>query len=504
MARVLIIDDRPCVRGQLAHPLSLAEFDVHETETVRDSLPLLRSSRFDVVLLGSEARGKSGDGDRLPQVVTEASGAPVLVFTCSANVADAVAAMKAGAHDYVQLPMEPDDVVRVVRGTVGERLDPQTPADSRGRILSHVPIERAIVADARTKQLFGTLRRIAEVDCTVLITGESGTGKEVVAWNIFKQSPRRNQRFVPINCGAIADTLAESELFGHHKGAFTGASSDKPGLLEEANGGVLFLDEIGEMSPRLQVMLLRFLDSTEMRRVGDTVVRYVNTRIIAATNRSLEQQVRTGAFRHDLFYRLCIISLFVPPLRDRPGDIPALAEHFLHTSASSLRKNVRAFSQDAMALLCQYSWPGNVRELRNCVERALVLATERIITPSCLPPVVAKASPSANVHGRSGGPPRSHSAGESVEVAAAIERFGGNQTRAAAALGVSRTTLWRKLRQARIGPNDSRIRRAAPTSDAVLFSAPVEPHQPACASDGDNRGRCEGACATGRTHTKTG
>ena len=444
MAHVLIIDDRPGVRAVLAQPIRRAGHDVHEAGSVRDGLGVLRSSRCEVVFVGSRRRPE--DGDVMTQIRAEAADAAVIVFSCSGNVPEAVQAIKAGAHDYLQLPIEPDTLVRLLRSALDEHSPAAAPAlaSASGTARRHArpPADHAIAADTTTKLLFEKVRRVAEVDCTVLITGESGTGKEVVAWTIFEQSRRRAGRFIPVNCGAIPDTLAESELFGHHKGAFTGATADKPGLLEEAEDGVLFLDEIGEMSPRLQVTLLRFLDSGELRRVGDTSVRHVNTRIIAATNRPLDREVQQGGFRHDLFYRLSVVSLQVPALRERRDDIPALAHHFLRRSVTKLRKDVRTFTSEALEMLRRYEWPGNVRELQNVVEGAVVLTSDREITRDALPLSIADPTRPYALAPR---------ASEVATAAAVVERFGGNHTQAAAALGVSRTTLWRRLRRTQAG-----------------------------------------------------
>jgi len=315
-----------------------------------------------------------------------------------------------------------------------------TAADRRPPPVTVTAASAGVAVDPHMRALFAGLGRVASADSTVLITGETGTGKELVARAIYARS-RRRAHFVPVNCGALPDALVESELFGHKKGAFTGAWADKPGLVEEAEGGVLFLDEIGEMPMPLQVRLLRFLDSGEVRRVGDTSVRHVDVRIIAATNRSLEEDVDAGRFRRDLFYRLNVISLHLPPLRDRPRDIPALAQHALAASAGRLRKDVRGFSYEALRLLQAYAWPGNVRQLQSVVESAAVAAGGDTIAeddlPACVKPLARLVkrepllSPEADVD----------------RLTRALARSGGNQTHAAASLGISRTTLWRRLRR---------------------------------------------------------
>jgi DNA-binding NtrC family response regulator len=327
-----------------------------------------------------------------------------------------------------------------------------------------------VAVDPRTRELFTRVRRVAQADSAVLVTGETGTGKELVARHIFHGSARHRGRFVPVNCAGLSDTLLESELFGHRKGAFTGAIADKPGLVEEAEGGVLFLDEIGDMPLALQVRLLRFLDSGEARRVGDTLPRRANVRIIAATNRALEHDVAAGRFRSDLFYRLNVLSLHLPPLRERPEDIPVLASHALGRSAARLHVRVRGFSDDAWRALRQYRWPGNVRQLHSSVESAVLAATSDVVEEADLPACVQRDAPIAgNIAdslagslavgfagvgadgGLTGGGVASGGLAGSADaerLVRALVRTGGNQTHAAAALGISRTTLWRRLRRA--------------------------------------------------------
>ena len=314
-----------------------------------------------------------------------------------------------------------------------------------------------VAVDARSHALFAQVDHLANCDTPVLITGETGTGKEVVARRLFRADRQRRGRFVPVNCGALTETLAESELFGHRRGAFTGALTDKAGLVEEANGGVLFLDEIGDMPPPVQVRLLRFLDSGEARRVGDTLPRELRVRIVAATNRPLERDVREGRFRADLFYRINVIGLHVPPLRERRADIPALAAHALARAAVRLRKNLRGFSSETIACLMECPWPGNVRQLQNAVECAAFSAAGEVVARHELPPDVAAARPhEASLDPQynqdpapqpPAAPCTSDRQDDVAQIALALVRASGNQRHAAAALGISRTTLWRRLRQ---------------------------------------------------------
>lgn len=305
---------------------------------------------------------------------------------------------------------------------------------------------RSTAADRRPVELIGesavmqdvvsTIKRVAANDSTVLIIGESGTGKELVARVLHGESRRRAARFLPINCGAIPETMLETELFGHQQGAFTGAVRDKRGLLEEADGGVLFLDEIGDMPLAMQVRLLRFLEEGEVRRVGSTHGRRVNVRIVSATHRDLAAEVVAGRFRLDLFYRVNVVTIVLPPLRERPSDIPGLAAHFLRRLGPVLNPHVRGFCPEALATLAGHTWPGNVRELEHVVERALNLATGEFIAPADLPRAVTERRPSPTIP-----------MDEKSHLCDALERYRWNHTRTAAFLGISRTTLWRKMRE---------------------------------------------------------
>jgi DNA-binding NtrC family response regulator len=303
------------------------------------------------------------------------------------------------------------------------------------------------------REVYKAIGRVAAQNVPVLITGESGTGKELVARALHSQGPRRSGKFVPVNCGALPETILESELFGHRKGAFTGAMTDRKGLLEEAHGGVLFLDEIGEMPTSMQVRLLRFLQGGEVRRLGDTATRRVDVRLVAATHRSLEEEVARGTFRQDFYYRINVIGIRIPPLRERPEDIPALAGHFVRRFAVRLRRPVTGFTPGAMDLLVSYAWPGNVRELANAVERAANLASGQLITEADLPAALTVAEEAHLPATPSAAAPSADSAAEPSErdrLLTALENARWNQSRAAEQLGMSRTTLWRKMREHRI------------------------------------------------------
>ncbi len=439
LSNVLIVDDEPDVRRELAELVRRGGHAVREASGLRDALSCLRTARYDVVLTDAILANASSQLELLSRVKSDWPETRVILFTDHGTVDDAVLAMKGGAHDYVEMPIDPQRLARMIKSpTAGAGA---TSGSMSSCAPGGLPADEFIAVDPKTCTLLAKIDQIADLDRTVLITGESGTGKEQVATRIFARGTRRRARFVPVNCGAVPETLIESEFFGHRRGAFTGAIADRKGLIEEADGGVLFLDEIGEMPAHLQVRLLRFLDNGEVRRVGDSTARRADVRVVAATNRPLEQDAHMGRFRLDLFYRLSVIWLHVPPLRERRKDIPALAQHYVRRGATRLGRTVQGFTPDAMALLENYRWPGNVRELQNVIEGAVILATGDCITIHDLPPAVT--SGESPCYSPSEGPGEE----ELRQLVVALQRSGGNQTYAAAALGISRTTLWRRLRR---------------------------------------------------------
>jgi DNA-binding NtrC family response regulator len=363
----------------------------------------------------------------------------VVLITAFGTIDDAIEAIKAGAYDYLTKPAKPERLLLTVR-RAAERC---ALAREVRQLRAQVGEQDCIVAvSPQMQQVLATVAQLAKTDCTVLITGETGTGKELIASALYRQSGRCQKRFVPINCGAIPETLLESELFGHRKGAFTGAVVDKKGLLEEADGGVLFLDEIGEMPASMQVRLLRFLQGGEIRRVGDTTTRRVDVRLIAATHRALEDEIAAGRFRQDFYYRINVVGVNILPLRDRTEDIPALAKLFLRRTAVRLHRCVEGFSPDALALLQSYHWPGNARELENAIERGVNLASGPVLTEADLPASITVRASLMDI------PPGTSD--ERSRILSALEGARWNQSRTATILGINRTTLWRKMREHRI------------------------------------------------------
>ncbi len=388
-SRVLVVDDEPTLLKALEALLRRKGFDVTALESPIVATQQLALEDFDVALLDIKMPQLSGL-ELLNAVKHRRPEVEVIMMTGHATVETALAAVKAGAYDYLTKPFE--DVELVAR-SVGKAAERKMLFD-RNRQLEKQLSERApgpeglVGNSAGIREVTRMIDAVAYSGATVLVTGESGTGKELVARALHARSPRRAQPFVALNCGALTETLLESELFGHVKGAFTGAQRDQKGLFDAADGGTIFLDEIGDIPPPTQVRLLRVLQEGELKRVGSAESVRVDVRVIAATHRDLPKLVKSGKFREDLFYRLNVINIPLPPLRERTDDVPLLAHHFLRRYAERLSKKVRSVSPEAIELLSGYRWPGNVRELENAIERAVVLCRADTIMPTDLPPPV--------------------------------------------------------------------------------------------------------------------
>ncbi len=400
MADILIVDDEPAARMTLAILLRKRGHRVLQAEGAKAAAKALAEGAFDLVV--TDLRMPDGDGLQVLRAAkAHCPEAEVILLTAYAGWESAKEAMRLGAYDYFEKGKEPDEL----------------------------------------------LHRIAPTHATVLIQGESGTGKEVIAKAIHHTSSRADKSFMAVNCGALPEPLLESEMFGHVRGAFTGATSHKKGLFEEAHGGTFFLDEIGEMPPALQVKFLRVLQEGEVRRVGSTQSATVDVRVLAATNRDLGQLMQQGRFREDLFYRLNVIPVIIPPLRERREDIPALAEHFLGRFGQQQGRSLQ-LSAEAMERLLRYPWPGNVRELENVMERTAILVQKETIGPDDLPLHVAAGNPLGPTPSL---PPELTLAEvEKLHILQTLERVGWNHSRAAEILGIGRTSLWRKLKEYQI------------------------------------------------------
>ncbi len=443
--RVLIVDDDESLRESLELVLAAEGFEVVTAADASGALSRLEASTFDVVLCDVRMPGMNGI-ELLPQLVRRVPQSTVIMMSAFGTDELALEAMKLGAYDYLTKPFRPAEVVLTIR-KARERERLRRANQALRREVQRATGDRPIVATSEAMiEVLELMERAAGFKSTVLVTGESGTGKEVLARAIHAQSPRRNEPFVAVNCGAIPEALLESELFGHAKGAFTGADRARRGLVVEADAGTLFLDEIGEMPLALQVKLLRVLQEEEVRPLGEAKARMVDVRVIAATARKLEVEVAAGRFREDLFYRLNVVQLVVPPLRERPRDVPLLADHFIAQFRATLGKPVRTINDEALERLVAYRWPGNVRELENLIERAVILAEGDTITLRELPQnvVVADAvegsTPDLSLK-------RARRAAEVDAIRRALRATAGNRTHAARLLLISHRALLYKLKE---------------------------------------------------------
>ncbi|MBA4500789.1 sigma-54-dependent transcriptional regulator [Marinobacterium marinum] len=377
MSRILIVEDESIIRAALKRLLEKNDYDVSDAESVTDATARFRLDTFDLIISDLRLPGAPGT-----DLIELAAGVPVLIMTSYASLRSAVDAMKLGAVDYIAKPFDHDEMLSTVAGTLAQQLTAPTPP---GEALADGSGGTHIIGSCQAMQeLYRRIAKVARTDATVLILGESGTGKELAARSIHEQSTRADKPMICVNCAAIPETLIESELFGHEKGAFTGATSSRSGLIEAADGGTLFLDEIGELPLEAQARLLRFLQEGEIRRVGAVQPLNVDVRLIAATHRDLKNRARSGQFREDLYYRLYVMELRMPPLREREDDILELAQAFLDKQCQKLGCETLSFSAEARRLLRGYHWPGNVRELENAIERAVILTDGISITPELL------------------------------------------------------------------------------------------------------------------------
>ena len=455
MAKVLVADPDPQAQEALRSALAAAGHTMEVVPAAKDALEAIEEGGVDLLVCDADQQDPP-IGELLAAVRSRRPDTAVIVTTAFGSVDDAVRAMREGAADLLRKPFRGEQAKVAVDRAIERAHLVRENEDLRHALDDRVQIGNLIGEDPRMQSIFKTVRAIADTRTTVLVTGESGTGKTVVARALHAMSTRKNGPFVEVNCGALPETLLESELFGHVRGAFTGAARDKPGKFEAAHGGTIFLDEIGTSSPAFQVRLLRVLQDRMLERVGDNKTIEVDCRIVLATNLDLEEAVRQGRFREDLYYRINVVSIEMPPLRDRTEDIPALAMHFLRRFAKDHGKRVERFSPAAVAAMRHARWPGNVRQLENVVERAVVFANAPVIELRDLPASLVEA------HASTAGAARTATAGASQEVLPlrsamdeaekeilehALQLCDGNRERAAKALEINRSTLFAKLRR---------------------------------------------------------
>ena len=451
---VLIVDDEPDIRQVLVEALRVWGYEPVSVGDGREGLEALRHRLFDVALVDLSMPHMDGL-TFLGEVKHLNLDVDVVMMTGRPSMRTAVQALKSGAHDYLQKPLELAELGHLLGRVMEDRLRRRELAELRSRIGERLPVQNLIGDSPRMREIRDIIERVASSDSPILIEGESGTGKELVAAAIHRRSPRATGPFVPVNCGAIPEGLMESQFFGHVRGAFSGAVSDAPGLFRSAHRGSLFLDEIGELPASLQVKLLRVLQDKEVRAVGAVKSQLVDVRVIAATNRRLEDAVRDGAFRQDLYYRLDIVRIVMPPLRERKEDIPRLVGHFIRQLNQRYGRSVSSIAPDALALLAAHDFPGNIRELENMLERAYAMGARAEIGAADLPPMRRSLSAPAPMPAARLDPP----AGGDLPRLADLERdliqralvvYGNDRERAAKALGISRRTLYRRLADYRL------------------------------------------------------
>lgn len=450
---ILIIEDDTEVRRSLSVVLESCGYLTTCAATGEEGIEKISSGSFDLILCDLRLPGISG----LDILNQRRDSCPFILMTAYGNTEIATQAVRSGAYDYLSKPIVPDDLIFTIkRFEERERLKREN-ATLKAAISGKYSFNKIIAQSESFKAIFSTIQRLAQFSTTVMITGESGTGKELVARAIHESSSRRGKPFVAINCGAIPETLMESELFGHKRGAFTDASRDKKGLLEEASGGTLFLDEIGELPLHLQVKILRALQEQQIRRVGDEQVIPIDVRIVSATLRNLEDDVKSGRFREDLFYRLNVVAIHIPPLRERPEDIAILIDHFIDKHAKRLGLTKKTVPPEVMQVLLSYHWRGNARELENCIERALVLSVSEELELESLPPHISKATKKNNVQASDVADESNLSIKQRTReleiqlITRALEKTNGNRTHAAKILELSHRALLYKLKEYELG-----------------------------------------------------
>jgi two-component system, NtrC family, response regulator HydG len=448
---ILIVDDDSAHRVMLKKLLGGWGYQIAEADDGAVAVEEVRKRSFDLILMDIRMMKVSGI-EALEQIKKINPAIPVIIMTAYASVETAVSALKKGAYDYLTKPLDFDELQIVITRATEHSLLKKENEYLKERLGEKFDRQNIIGQGFAMVRLLEIVEQVAPTEATILITGESGTGKEMIANAIHANSNRANAPFVKINCAALTETLLESELFGHEKGSFTGADRKREGKFLQADGGSIFLDEVSEMSPAMQVKLLRVLQERELTRVGGSDVLKVDVRVIAASNKELKKEIQSGRFREDLFYRLNVVALTVPPLRERKEDIPLLAQHFLQGFAVKNSKNVTSFTQKAVEKLTQYPWPGNVRELMNAIERAVVLSRNPYLGEGELTLLMADDG-DANGKDQSGAAnPAANTSGnlplEEVEkrsILKALDDCGGNKSEAARRLGITRKTLRKKL-----------------------------------------------------------
>ncbi len=443
--QVLVVDDDEVTRNLLREVLQREGYTVYLADSGETAVGLIKKHKFPIIV--SDIRMAEMDGMAVLREVKRASlQSAVILMTGFGSMAGAIQAIQQGAFDYVSKPFQMNDLKAVV-ARAAKHWESLHEGRGSSPVVSLDTSEKTLIGKSpKIVEVYKTLARAAMSASTVLITGESGTGKELVARAIHNNSSRRDRKFLAVNCGALAENLLESELFGHAKGSFTGAIADKRGLFEEAQGGTLFLDEIGDITPALQIKLLRVLQESEFKPVGSVESKKSNVRVIAATHRDLDALVKIGKFRDDLFYRLKVISIELPSLRERMEDLPELVDYFLARYADQNRKQVSHVSDEAMSLLQSYSWPGNIRELEHAIERAVAMTNTTVLFPEDFPPEMARGLETLSEGDDSLSKPSLEDL-EKTHILRILRETHFNKSRASEILGIDRATLYRKAQK---------------------------------------------------------
>ena len=440
---ILTIDDEENIRNGLADNFELEGYDVLKAANGKEGLKLIAQGNVDLVITDLRMDGMSGE-EVVRHVTTENPGIPIIVLTGHGSIDDATAAIKAGAFDFLTKPLDLDHLNLIVKNALKGKIQAEQIKELQQKLKSDSD-DLMVGKSAELNKVRNLIHKAAPSRANVLITGESGVGKELVAKEIHQQSNRKDMPFIVVHLAAMSETLLESELFGYEKGAFTGAETSHKGHFERANGGTIFLDEIGEINQATQVKLLRVLQERKFERVGGEKDIDVDVRVVAATNKNLEEEVKKGNFREDLFYRLNVVRIQMPSLRERKDDIPLLMHAFLKEFAAENNKEIKGFDSKSKAAMLKYSWPGNIRELRNCVESAVVMCTENEIKMEDLPPVLQQSSNEKTIQIPLG---ITLEEAETIIINENLAYNNGNKSKTAEILGIGRKTLHRKLGEA--------------------------------------------------------
>jgi len=449
-ARILVVDDDEIILTSLSEFLRLEGYQAETARSFREASARLAAAPAQLVV--ADVSMPEADGFELLKMVRNRyPETAVIMVTGYGTIEDAVRAIKQGAADYLTKPIIDDEIkVRIERVLAQQSLSAEVKS-LKSQLAERYSLDNIIGHDYKMLKVFDLVESVADTPTTVLVTGESGTGKSMVARAVHQRSNRRAGPFVEVACGALPETLLESELFGHVRGSFTGAVSDKAGKFKQADGGTIFLDEVSTATPALQVKLLRVLQDFEFEQVGGAKTQRVDVRCILATNQDLAQAVRAGAFRQDLYWRINVVSIHLPPLRERLGDIPLLAEHFLKRHCERTGRRVVAFQDEAMRTLQVFDWPGNVRQLENVIERAVILAKSPTVSPEDLPEDVRAPRGDGGGNGRGVPLKKALQAPEKELILRALKAHDGSRQAAARALGINRTTLYKKMKRHGIG-----------------------------------------------------